>query len=102
MEHVAASSGPWIDSLRALAREFPAHIAGIRGLGFMVGVQMTSEPGPWLARLRERGLLAVASGHNVIRLLPPLNATAADLARSSEIFRDTLRTAPAAAVPTSP
>lgn len=102
MEHVAASSGPWIESLRVLAREFPAHIAGIRGLGFMVGVQMTSEPGPWLARLRERGLLAVASGHNVIRLLPPLNATAADLARSSEIFRDTLRTAPAAAVPTSP
>jgi 4-aminobutyrate aminotransferase-like enzyme len=54
---------------------------------------MTGEPGPWLTRLRERGLLAVASGHNVIRFLPPLNATTADLARSVEILRETLRAA---------
>ena len=65
----------------------------MRGQGFMVGVQMTGEPGPWLTRLRERGLLAVASGHNVIRFLPPLNASAADLSRSVEILRETLRAA---------
>ena len=93
MEHVAAASVPWIDALRGLAREFPAQVAAVRGQGFMVGVQMTGEPGPWLTRLRERGLLAVASGHNVIRFLPPLNATTADLARSVEILRETLRAA---------
>ena len=93
MEHVAAASVPWIEALRGLAREFPAHVSAVRGQGFMVGVQMTGEPGPWLTRLRERGLLAVASGHNVIRFLPPLNATAADLARSVEILRETLRAA---------
>jgi acetylornithine/N-succinyldiaminopimelate aminotransferase len=93
MEHVAAASVPWIDALRGLAREFPAHVAAVRGQGFMIGVQMTGEPGPWLTRLRERGLLAVASGHNVIRFLPPLNATSGDLARSVEILRETLRAA---------
>ena len=93
MEHVAAASVPWIDALRGLAREFPAQVAAVRGQGFMVGVQMTGEPGPWLTRLRERGLLAVASGHNVIRFLPPLNASAADLSRSVEILRETLRAA---------
>ncbi|MCE2861710.1 MAG: aspartate aminotransferase family protein [Opitutaceae bacterium] len=93
MEHVAAAGGPWIEALRGLAREFPAHVSAVRGQGFMVGVQMTGEPGPWLTRLRERGLLAVASGHNVIRFLPPLNATAAELARSVEILRETLRAA---------
>ena len=93
MEHVAAASVPWIDALRGLAREFPAQVAAVRGQGFMVGVQMTGEPGPWLTRLRERGLLAVASGHNVIRFLPPLNASAADLSRSVEILHETLRAA---------
>ena len=93
MEHVAAASVPWIDALRGLAREFPSQVAAVRGQGFMVGVQMTGEPGPWLTRLRERGLLAVASGHNVIRFLPPLNASAADLSRSVEILRETLRAA---------
>jgi len=93
MEHVAAAGGPWIEALRGLAREFPAHVSAVRGQGFMVGVQMTGETGPWLTRLRERGLLAVASGHNVIRFLPPLNATAAELARSVEILRETLRAA---------
>ncbi|MFM8620002.1 MAG: aspartate aminotransferase family protein [Opitutaceae bacterium] len=93
MEHVAAASVPWIEALRGLAREFPAHVSAVRGQGFMVGVQMTGEPGPWLTRLRERGLLAVASGLNVIRFLPPLNATAADLARSVGILRETLRAA---------
>ena len=93
MEHVAAASVPWIDALRGLAREFPSQVAAVRGQGFMVGVQMTGEPGPWLTRLRERGLLAVASGHNVIRFLPPLNASAADLSRSVEILHETLRAA---------
>ena len=38
----------------------------------------------------ERGLLAPSAGNNVIRLLPPLNATAEELARSVQIFRETL------------
>jgi len=56
----------------------------------MVGVQLASEPGPYLAALREKGLLAVAAGCNVVRLLPPLTATRAELAKSVEIFRSVL------------
>jgi len=51
---------------------------------------MTSDPGPMVADLRERSLLTPPAGHNVIRLLPPLNATAEELARSVEIFRAAL------------
>jgi acetylornithine/N-succinyldiaminopimelate aminotransferase len=52
---------------------------------------MTADPAPWITALRERGLLVVGSGNNVIRFLPPLNASAAELARSVEIFREVLR-----------
>jgi len=90
LAHVTEASRPWIKSLQALAAEFPKHIAGVRGIGFLVGVQMTGDCAPSLAALRERGLLGVASGGNVIRLLPPLNATAEELEKSVAIFRETL------------
>jgi acetylornithine aminotransferase/acetylornithine/N-succinyldiaminopimelate aminotransferase len=73
-----------------LVRDFPQHVVAVRGRGYLVGVQMANDPAPWLGRLRERGLLAVGSGNNVIRLLPPLTASAEELARATEIFRATL------------
>jgi acetylornithine aminotransferase/acetylornithine/N-succinyldiaminopimelate aminotransferase len=90
LRHVERLSRPWIADLERLAGDFPAKVKGIRGLGFMVGVQLTSDPAPVVAALRERGLLAPAAGGNSIRLLPPLNATEAELARSVEILRAVL------------
>ena len=90
LAHVTKVSVAWHEALGALAKDFPKHIAAVRGKGFLVGVQMTSDPAPYLTAMRERGLLAVSSGNNVIRLLPPLNATVEELAKSVEIFRSVL------------
>jgi acetylornithine aminotransferase/acetylornithine/N-succinyldiaminopimelate aminotransferase len=76
--------------LRKLAGDFPKHVSGVRGLGYLVGVQLTSDPGPYIAAARERGLLVPSSGNNVMRMLPPLNATAEELAKAVEIFRGVL------------
>ena len=90
MEKVRLQSGPWHDTLRKIAADFPKHISAVRALGYLVGVQMTGDPAPYLVAFRERGLLTPSAGGNVIRLLPPLNATPDELARSVQIFRDTL------------
>ena len=90
LAHVTRVSVAWHEALGALAKSFPQHIAAVRGKGFLVGVQMTSDPAPWLAAMRERGLLAVSSGNTVIRLLPPLIASADELAQATEIFRSVL------------
>lgn len=90
LAHVTKVSVAWHEALGGLAREFSKHVAAVRGRGFLVGVQMTSDPGAWIVALRERGLLAVSSGNNVIRLLPPLVATPEELAKSIEIFRTVL------------
>ena len=89
-EHVARASGPWHAALRALAAEFPAQLSGLRGHGFMVGLQFTSDVVPCVAALREAGMLAPLAGGNVIRLLPPLNTSVADLAESVAILRSVL------------
>jgi acetylornithine aminotransferase/acetylornithine/N-succinyldiaminopimelate aminotransferase len=90
LAHVRRESGPWIGDLQRMAAEFPQQVLEVRGRGFLVGVQMAADSGPWSAALLERGLLTAQAGVNVIRLLPPLNATADELARAVEIFRSAL------------
>lgn len=87
---VATQSGPWLASLRQLVTDFPTQVAAVRGLGYLVGVQLTVDTAAYITALRERGLLVVSSGNNVIRVLPPLTATPAELAQAVEIFRAVL------------
>ena len=68
-----------------------SHDLSVRGIGYLLGVQLASDPSPYLAAFRDRGLLAPSAGNNVIRLLPPLNATPEELAKSVEIFRAVLK-----------
>lgn len=90
LELVQTRSAPWIKSLEQLATDFPAQVTAVRGKGYLVGVQLASDPAPYVAALREHGLLVVSAGANVIRVLPPLVVGAEDLARSVEIFRAVL------------
>jgi acetylornithine aminotransferase/acetylornithine/N-succinyldiaminopimelate aminotransferase len=78
--------------LRKVGAEFPRHVNGVRGLGYLVGIQMTGDPAPYIAALRERGLLVPSAGGNVIRMLPPLNATAEELGKAVQIFHEVLKT----------
>ena len=90
LEHVSAQGVRWLADLTKVAQDFPQHIAAVRGRGFLVGVQLTADPAPLLADLRERGLLVVPSGNNVLRFLPPLIATAAELDQATSILRAAL------------
>ena len=94
LAHVTRASVAWHEALGVLAKSFPQHIAAVRGRGFLVGVQMTGDTTPWITTMRERGLLVVSSGNNVIRFLPPLIATPEELAKSVEIFRAALAAKP--------
>jgi acetylornithine aminotransferase/acetylornithine/N-succinyldiaminopimelate aminotransferase len=90
LEKVTRQSASWKTALQTLAADHPQKITAIRGMGYLLGVQMTDDPAPTIAKLRDSGLLAVAAGGNTIRLLPPLVATGQDLAKSVEIFRSVM------------
>lgn len=91
LEKVRLNSVPWIADLKTLTVEFPAQISGVRGYGYLVGLQLTSDPSPTVAALREAGLLVPSAGGNVIRLLPPLTATPQELSQSVQILRSVLK-----------
>ncbi len=86
LARVEAQSPAWHEALNGLAKKYPALIKEVRGLGYMVGVAMNVDPLPVVAALREAGLLAVPASGIAIRLLPPLNASTAELAESVKIF----------------
>jgi len=59
----------------ALEQMIPNHdhlFESVRGLGLMLGVKMKTDSRAFVNYLRTRGLLTVAAGDNVMRVLPPL------------------------------
>ena len=59
----------------------------VRGRGCLIGLELDGAAKPVLARLREEGVLAGGSGDaNVLRLMPPLNASNEDVALFGAAF----------------
>ncbi|HEX8572332.1 MAG TPA: aspartate aminotransferase family protein [Allosphingosinicella sp.] len=59
----------------ALEQMIPNHdhlFESVRGVGLMLGVKMKTDSRAFVGHLREHGLLTVAAGDNVMRVLPPL------------------------------
>ncbi len=52
----------------------------IRGVGLMIGIECHTEVAPIIASCIQNGLLVLAAGSNVIRLLPPLTITHEEIA----------------------
>ena len=64
------------DRLRsALEQMIPNHdhlFDSVRGLGLMLGIKMKTDSRAFVGYLRTQGILTVAAGDNVVRVLPPL------------------------------
>ena len=56
-------------------------IRDVRGLGLMIGIELKVKVTPILQRLQALGVLALPAGSTVLRLLPPLVISQADLDR---------------------
>ena len=54
-------------------------IREVRGMGLMVGLELKGRVAPYLAALAERGVLALSAGASVMRFLPPLVISAAQI-----------------------
>jgi acetylornithine/N-succinyldiaminopimelate aminotransferase len=59
----------------ALEQMIPNHdhlFEGVRGMGLLLGIKMKTDSRAFVGYLREQGILTVAAGDNVLRVLPPL------------------------------
>ena len=65
-------------------------IREVRGRGLLLGIELTRKVQPYLEALTERGILALPAGPNVLRLLPPLVITEAQLDRVIDAIAELL------------
>ena len=99
--NAAARGAELTAGLGAIAAE-DERIGDIRGPGLMVGVEFVRDratrepdsalPDRLMAACADAGLLVLTCGrqHEVVRWIPPLNVTAAEIAEAVEIFGETL------------
>lgn len=80
MDHVAQMGQLLAWHLQQLAQKYPQYVLELRGKGLLAGIKITPPVRDFVARLRDdHQLLTIGAGDNVLRLLPPLIITEADI-----------------------
>jgi len=67
-----------LDGLRAIRSD---KVREVRGLGLLAGIELKENAGPTLKALQDEGVLALGAGPTVVRYLPPLVISAAQIDR---------------------
>jgi len=67
-----------------------SRVREVRGRGLMWGIELAEPAGPFVGAARDRHLLVVTAGPNVLRLIPPLIISEAELERGVAILDEVL------------
>jgi acetylornithine/N-succinyldiaminopimelate aminotransferase len=84
LEHVASMGLLAKQRLARLRDQHPSIIEEIRGEGLLLGIKTKVPNTDFAAAARAEKMLTIPAGDNVVRLLPPLVITEADLAEGIE------------------
>src|SRR5204863_8245782 len=76
------------DRLSTLVSAYPKLFAELRGSGLLLGIgcQPAMTAGDFVAKLRANGLLCLTAGENVLRILPPLVVSEAEIEEAMAIL----------------
>ncbi len=77
-----------VEGLCEIAMKHKKWIAGIRGLGLLLGLVLDVPALPLQKKLQEKGMLSLATAGNVLRLLPPLNVTQEEIDQALKLIRE--------------
>jgi acetylornithine/N-succinyldiaminopimelate aminotransferase len=90
VEHVRSLT-PYFEKTLDELKANHACVAARRGKGFMQGLELSGKPvGEVIAAAREKGMLVISAGSNVLRLVPPLIMEKEDIDRMAEILDECL------------
>ncbi len=88
LDDVARKGGVLWAAMGKLVAEFPRIFVDVRGAGLIQGLKCVVPAGDVQAAFTEAGLLTVTAGDNVVRLVPPLVITDADITAAVAMMRE--------------
>ena len=73
--------------LNIIKKEFPKIIKEVRGVGFLIGLQLFDDQKKFIQKLIDNKLLTIRAAENVIRILPPLTVTKTEINLAIKIIK---------------
>lgn len=95
LSNVQARGEQLTEGLADLAAKYPNILADSRGWGLLKGIKIKDDAGVTAGELvgdaMKEGLLLVAAGPSVVRFVPPLIVTEAEISQALELFENALK-----------
>ncbi|PYO80481.1 MAG: aspartate aminotransferase family protein [Gemmatimonadetes bacterium] len=82
--------GEWMGARLERLASVISRVKAVRGRGLLWGIELSEPAAPFVAAARERGLLVLTAGPDVIRLIPPLVITDPELERGVAMLEEVL------------
>ncbi len=89
IEHVEEMGKKLNRHMQQMMQKYPHYVTEVRGRGLIAGMKITPPVRDFVARLRDNKLLTVAASDNVLRFLPPLIVTEAEIDEAFAIISTT-------------
>lgn len=88
LEHVQTVGKILHDGMTQLVEKYPTLLLEVRGIGMHLGLRCQDQVvnNDLVVKAMENGLLVVPAGDNVVRLIPPMTITEAQVAEAMEIM----------------
>ncbi|MGM0507542.1 MAG: acetylornithine transaminase [Bacteroidota bacterium] len=87
----AREKGTWLMKTLRERTEGWSCVKGVRGVGLMVGLELTFKGAPVVEKMLEKGVLSNCASDVVMRLLPPLVMTQEELERVVDVLLESVR-----------
>ncbi len=75
------------NELNKIKNDYPKLIKEVRGIGFLIGLQLFNDPTKFIKKLQDNKLLTIRSGENTIRILPSLNVKKSEIDIAIKIIK---------------
>tara|TARA_B110000014_G_scaffold57312_1_gene38721 strand:+ start:55 stop:1218 length:1164 start_codon:yes stop_codon:yes gene_type:complete len=87
LKNVKKISKYFHNELNKIKNDYPKLIKEVRGIGFLIGLQLFNDTTKFIKKLQDNKLLTIRSGENTIRILPPLNVKKSETDIAIKIIR---------------
>jgi acetylornithine/N-succinyldiaminopimelate aminotransferase len=91
LTHAAQIGSYFLSSLRLLAEEFPRAVREVRGVGLMLGMELSGEGESIVTAMRARKVLVNCTDQTVLRFVPPLIISRSHVDETCAALRESLR-----------